>query len=66
MKTKDSFIFAACVAVALSACSSAPFHRGGDTTADALNAVRTRMDGLQAEVGKLTALLAKVEERTRP
>ena len=61
MKPTNSLIFA-CVAVLLSACSGLPSQSEGASTA-ALNA---RLNSLQADVGKLTELLAKVEERTRP
>ena len=66
MKTPASFFFASVLAIVLSACSNLPSQHGSDVSSDALVAMRVRMDILQADVGKLTALLAKVEERTRP
>lgn len=66
MKTPASFIFLASVLAVLSACSNLPSQHGSDVSVDTLVAMRARMDLLQADIGKLTALLSKVEERTRP
>ncbi len=62
MKTSVPLLFAASL---LSACGSLRSHHD-DTTVDALNAMRARMESLQTDVDKLTELLGKVETRTRP
>lgn len=62
MKTKTCWIFPVCAAAALSACSGLPSPPASAETA----ALSARIESLQAEVGKLTELLAKVEQRTRP